>query len=67
MFPNLKKRRKKYTMWKQGKNQLETTVKKRKHVWPKKFCFIKTVVFCWNTFSENTAKLVIDNVACGKL
>ena len=32
MFPNLKKRRKKYTMPKQGKNQLETTVKKKENM-----------------------------------
>ena len=27
----------------------------------------KIAVFCWNIFSENTAKLVIDNVVCEKL
>ena len=35
-------------------------------VWPEKLCFVKITVFCWNIFSENTAKLVTDNVVCEK-
>ena len=40
---------------------------KKTRVWPKKLHFVKFVIFWWNIFNENVAKLVTDNAVCEKL